>query len=180
MGNKIVYQDNDIIEFQANSNKLGDQIVIIDKDDWNIIEGYTWYPHKTNHSNLIYIVCTERKNKTKRNIRINRLIMGANTYNKIVDHKNGNTLDNRKSNLRICTNAENTRNGSIGKHNTSGYKGVSWFYLNNKWRSTIVVNYKQISLGLFSKKEDAAKAYNKAAKKYHGEFAKLNKILKNI
>ncbi len=93
-----------------------------------------------------------------------------------VDHKNGDTLDNRKKNLRICTKKQNVTNQDIHKNNTSGYKGVSLYKLTNKWRAYICPNGKFISLGHFEDKRSAAKAYNKAAIKYFGEYAFLNQI----
>ena len=94
-----------------------------------------------------------------------------------IDHINGNSLDNRKLNLRICTNSQNLMNRGKNKNNTSGYKGVRLINSNKKWRAQI--QYKKIfyHLGCFEKRIDAAKAYNEAAIKFHGEFANLNKIV---
>ncbi len=95
---------------------------------------------------------------------------------KQVDHINGNPLDNRRENLRICENAENNRNKGLTKASTSGYKGVSLYKRSGTWRAYIVTNYKQKHLGTFDNPIDAAKAYNVAAIKFHGEFARLNDI----
>lgn len=105
-----------------------------------------------------------------------------------VDHINGKRLDNRKSNLRICSRTENNHNMRISKRNKSGAKGV--FHLTieyetkkgisrkDYWRASIMVDRKNIFLGTFSYNpnglERAKKAYNVAAKKYYGEFAYLN------
>jgi len=94
--------------------------------------------------------------------------------NMVCDHKDRNKLNNLDSNFRICTNAENLRNREKSKNNTSGFKGV--IKNRNKWRSVIRVNNELIQLGTFISKIEAARAYNLAAKKYHGEFAKLNRI----
>jgi hypothetical protein len=94
-----------------------------------------------------------------------------------VDHINGNTLDNRKFNLRICTAAENTKNTKLKSSNTSGYKGVAWHTGTNKWRAYIVLDNRQKHLGLFKTKEEAALSYNEAALKYHKSFARLNNII---
>ena len=95
---------------------------------------------------------------------------------KIIDHISGDGLDNRRSNIRCCTKSENLLNRRININNNSGYKGVSWFKVVKKWRAQI--QYKKIvyHLGTYDKRIDAAKAYNKAAIKFHGEFAKLNEI----
>lgn len=94
----------------------------------------------------------------------------------VVDHINGNTLDCRRGNLRACSNTDNCRNREMGKNNTSGYKGVRYTPKTGRWRGMIMVNRKNIHLGYFNTREQAAEAYNKAALKYFGEFAKLNII----
>ena len=88
-----------------------------------------------------------------------------------VDHINGNTLDNRRANLRICTNAQNMMNRGANSRNSSGFKGVSRAGHPTKWRAAIGVNYKTIILGFFNTPEEAHIAYCTAAKIDHGEFA---------
>lgn len=105
---------------------------------------------------------------------------------KMVDHIDGNGLNNLRSNLRFATMSQNIANSKVRKDNTTGYKGVSWFvgskHPNGVWKSKpswtarIGINGKRITVGYFATKEEAARAYNKAAIKYHGEFAKLNII----
>lgn len=93
----------------------------------------------------------------------------------IVDHINGDPRDNRRSNLRLATQSQNMRNQRKNKANTSGYKGVSHVNNNPKkpFRAYIVLNDKQIHLGLFATVEDAHAAYCEASKKYHGEFGRI-------
>jgi hypothetical protein len=92
-----------------------------------------------------------------------------------LDHVNGDKLDNRKENLRRATQQENLRNKAKTESKTSSkYKGVSWHSTANRWRAYIVVDYKQIYLGLFDSEEDAAVAYNVKASELFGEFARLN------
>jgi hypothetical protein len=90
-----------------------------------------------------------------------------------IDHINGNTLDNRKANLRICTRAENNCNIKRRKNNTSGYKGVSFDKRKKKWSAYISKNYKHYFLGYFVTPEEAYIAYCKASKKYHGEYGRI-------
>lgn len=112
-------------------------------------------------------------------IRMHRLITQVPSGVK-VDHIDMNRLNNCRNNLRFATQAQNLMNRGAPKNNTSGYKGVSWHTQNRNWRASINLAGKFISLGSFSTKEDAAKAYNEGALKYHGEFARLNKIEKVI
>ena len=94
----------------------------------------------------------------------------------VIDHINGNTLDNRKQNLQICTTRQNQMKKRMQKNNTSGYRGVCWNKNQHKWQGAIVYKRKHFHLGLFSTKEEAALAYNKKAKELFGEFAVLNSV----
>ena len=106
---------------------------------------------------------------------MHRVIMNC-PDGKEVDHINGNPLDNRKENLRICSHAENMRNSSIQKNNTSGYKGVYWNNERKKWQAQISIKNKVVPLGRFDDIKDAARAYNEAAKENYGVFARLNNV----
>jgi hypothetical protein len=94
----------------------------------------------------------------------------------LIDHINGNGLDNRRSNLRPCTHAENSRNSRKHRSLTSQYKGVSWSVSHNRWQVFIRSGGSNQHLGNFKSEIDAALAYNKAAMALHGEFACLNEI----
>ena len=93
------------------------------------------------------------------------------------DHINGDRLDNRRSNLRVCTRAQNTHNQKVSKANSSGYKGVHWHKHDKRWRTQIKTGGKKIYLGNFHSKEYAALAYNRGALQYHGAFANLNYVV---
>lgn len=86
------------------------------------------------------------------------------------DHIDHDRLHNCKSNLRVCTHRENQGNRKIAINNTSGFKGVSFYRPQKKWKAVI----SDIYLGYFTTPEEAAQAYDKAAIDYYGEFAKLN------
>jgi hypothetical protein len=93
------------------------------------------------------------------------------------DHINHNGLDNRKTNLRICTTSQNAQNRPKDTRNISGYKGVGRCMsrgCNYEWRAEIKINGKKIHLGLFHSPEKAALAYDKAARNLFGEFALTN------
>ena len=93
------------------------------------------------------------------------------------DHIDGNKLNNRKLNLRICRNSQNRCNMRLHIDSTSGYKGVAWHKGTNKWQARIRVNDKTLWLGLFENAADAARVYDNAALRLHGEFAKTNKMI---
>lgn len=95
----------------------------------------------------------------------------------IIDHVNRNRLDNRKENLRFCTKSENASNTKKSKNNTSGFRGVIWNPLNKNWNAQIMKDRKNIYLGTFADKREAALAYNKAAIELHGKFATLNSVI---
>jgi hypothetical protein len=89
----------------------------------------------------------------------------------VVDHIDGDRLNNRRSNLRLCTRAENTRNQRLSCKNTSGYKGVTFNKANGKWTSQIMLNKKRKHLGSFNTPQEAYAAYCAAATIHHKEFA---------
>lgn len=92
-----------------------------------------------------------------------------------VDHVNGNGLDNRRENLRMATQAQNSRNARKRSPGTSRYKGVNKDATSSPpWRARIRVNYRLICLGRFSTEEEAARAYDEAARRHFGEFACVN------
>lgn len=93
-----------------------------------------------------------------------------------VDHINGNSLDNRKTNLRVCTHKQNCQNTKKQSNNTSGYKGVSFNKGKNKWKAYINIDRRQVFLGYHNEIKDAARKYNEAAIRYFGEFARINKL----
>ena len=87
-----------------------------------------------------------------------------------IDHIDCNGLNNRLSNLRLCTQFQNKLNSAKPKTNTSGYKGVCWQKRLQKWQTRCVANGKRIHLGYFTDKEEANKVYQEFAKLNHGEF----------
>lgn len=141
---------------------------IIDDDDYEKFSVFKWYADASRKSEIRAVRSINRKGRIIR-ITLSREIMNAAKGYK-VDHINHNTLDNRKSNLRLCTQAQNTRNRIKPSTNTSGFKGVSKQKNMEKWRAAIAGYY----LGLFKSKEEAARAYDRKAKELFGEFASVN------
>ncbi len=110
-------------------------------------------------------------------ILLHHLIMGFPPKGMVTDHKDGNRGNNRRSNLRFCTNTDNVRNSAIKRNNMTGYKGVSYDKRRNTWVARIYVNGVDKHLGSFNTPEQAAIAYDNAAIAIHGEFARTNKML---
>lgn len=92
----------------------------------------------------------------------------------LVDHINGNPLDNRRSNLRITDKRGNAQNSAKHKDASSYFKGVTWDKSRRKWMVQIVIDGVRTHLGRFAIEEDAARAYDEAAKQHFGEFARCN------
>jgi len=136
---------------------------LIDDDDYAEIAQYKWC-----YSSVGYALRRTRKSELGggKNLYLHRQLMRP-EKGKQVDHINGDTLDNRRSNLRVCTSKENSRNW-IKK----GPRGIT--FSKGKWVAQITVDYKNHNLGRFKDKEDAMRAYDVAAKLYFGEFAQLN------
>lgn len=140
-------------------------MVKVDREDYELLSRHKWYLSPKGYA----IGKIDRKM-----LLMHRLIL--NPGNNQTDHINGDKLDNRKENLRMCTNAQNQMNKGLQSNNTSGYRGVYWNKARNRWGAVIKLNGKQKHLGQHRKIEEAALAYNKSAKELFGEFAYLNKI----
>lgn len=144
---------------------------IVDDEDFEELSKYKWYVMTNGKGDYIY---ASREHKT---ITMHRYIMRFSLGDKnVINHINGNTLDNRKQNLRIVSKSESQFYKKKRLNCTSKYKGVHWHRAANVWRSQITINNKNIYLGSFNYEIEAAISYNEAAKKYFGELAKLNEI----
>jgi hypothetical protein len=144
---------------------VGGKISLIDPEDLPIFEAGLW--RLWSHG---YVAQRRRDESGKRVVTLfHRVIIGAKP-GEMVDHVNGNPLDNRRCNLRICTHAENMRNRKMAKHNRSGIKGA--YRHGQKWVSEIVANGVRYRLGTFDTPQAAGAAYAEAASRLHGEFAR--------
>ena len=140
---------------------------IVDDEDYERCSQFKWHLNAQG-----YAIHDSKKSDGARTItRLSRFIMAAPGHLD-VDHIHGNLLDNRKSELRLCTRQQNCCNRGKSPTNTSGYKGVSWHKRARSWTAQIHLNQKKIHLGYFKDILDAAAAYADAAKKFHGEFAR--------
>ena len=138
---------------------------LIDLDDVDKVKHIKWSRSDLQRSTYY---CRSNDKKWKR---IHRLILNLEDPNLVVDRINHNGLDNRKCNLRICTNAQNICNCKVPKNNKSGIKGVYWSNSKNKWCAQVTINNKTKLIGRFDNYNDAIQARLKAEKEYYGEFA---------
>lgn len=141
------------------------KVTFVDDEDYEKLNQHKWH--------CTYYGYAARRSNNKI-LYMHRELMGNPSL--LVDHKNRDPLDNRKSNLRLCDKRLNASNSKINTRNSSGYRGVYWSKPRSKWIAAIQHKGKMFNLGGFSSIKDAAKAYNHAAKKYRGEFATLNEI----
>ena len=186
-------------ELVIESKKNGTFVVLYDEEDEELIKAHTWnvqvksngkayvattLPADPDSDDWYYGIRTEkgregkpyrrRKNHAKM---LHALIMNT-PKGMFTDHINGDPLDNRRSNLRICTVSENNRNAPNHRDGTSGYKGVC--YIKDcpsrikRWRAVVNYNKKAFYLGIFATAEEAARAYDAKALELHGEYAYLN------
>ena len=165
------------MEFIIKSRKYGEIIVLIDEDDFEKVSKHKWRVLNDTKRNVLYIRTSYWEGEQRKDLFIHRLIMNT-PKGLMTDHINGNPLDNRKSNLRICTNSENQHNSIKHRGNkTSIYKGVSYYKRDKNWECRIIVNKEPVRLGKYKTEDQAALAYNVAALQHFGEFARFNNVM---
>ncbi len=151
-------------KIQLSGWKKPRKYAIIDDADEDLLSPFKWWAD-------IYGYVIYKKDGCK-TISMHRLIMQpAPGY--VVDHINGDTLDNRRSNLRICSRAKNSQNRAMNSNNASGYKGVTFHKKTGRWQANIGLQYKLIYLGLFDSAKLASDAYEAAAREHFGEFVRV-------
>ena len=163
--NRTNRDPNEIIEHEDYAeivlyNKKQEEVsrALIDLEDIDKVKDLKWYMDDRGYAF-----------NGKKRILLHRLVMDC-PDDMIVDHINHNRLDNRKCNLRICTQHQNSMNQNKRSNNTSGYTGVLWDKAKNKWMARIKVNYKQIFLGYYDTLEKAIEVRKQAEIKYFGEY----------
>lgn len=140
-----------------------------DLEDYDLIKDYGWYKHTIKRkSGTEYYALEARIPGEDKHIRMHQLL-GCKGY----DHIDRNTLNNKRSNLRLCNHSQNAMNTDIWINNTSGTRGVYYSKDNKKWFSMIVVDYDRKFLGYYDRKEDAIIARQEAERQYFGNFLNI-------
>lgn len=140
---------------------------IVDAEDFNRLSAMTWYIDGGRYASALV---------NGRKLPMHRIVLGI-FDSQSIDHINGNVLDNRKENLRPCNQMQNCWNRGLTTRNKSGFKGVYFKRSEGLYRAQIRANERLHSLGRFSCPKEAAAAYDAAAIRLHGEFAKTNRSM---
>lgn len=146
------------------------KFTIVDNKDYEWLNQWKWSFHSQGYAQRGSSV-----NGKKTNLKMHRVILNA-PKGIVVDHRNGDKLDNRRANIRLCTQAQNLWNAGISKQNKSGYKGVFWEKKTRRFIVRIRNRKDNLYLGSYRNLLEAVIVWNEAAKKYHREFARLNKL----
>ncbi len=147
------------------------KFALVDDGDYSFLSQWKWCAKEGN--NTFYAVRTDCI--TGRIIRMHRVLLDV-PNGIYADHVDMNGLNNQRLNIRLCTKSQNNCNRGTQSNNTSGYKGVNWHKKSKLFQVNIAYKNKQIYLGCYKSKHEAAKAYNKKALELHGEFAFQNII----
>lgn len=144
-------------------------VALVDAEDAAEVGKFKWYLkiHRDGHR---YAGRTERADGRRTEIKLHRFILKA-AKGDIIDHRDGDGLNNTRANLRLCTKAQNNYNTKTSKQSPFGLKGVNRYY--KGYRARIRINKKMVHLGIFQTAEEAHAAYCKAAEKLFGEFARF-------
>lgn len=145
------------------------KVALVDDDNYDWLAQYSWYASFSGHW---YAVTNVRLAGKKKKVYMHRMISGAKDPKTEIDHIDGDGLNNTRTNLRQATRSENMRNRSNQRNNTSGWKGV--YKGDKKFRAQIGIHRKSMHLGTFDTPEDAAAAYDRAARELHGVFSLTN------
>ena len=153
---------------------------MVDEGSYAFLNQWGWYclKNRKNYYAVRMVTAPKRERVRQKLIRMHNVILNT-PLTAICDHWDGDGLNNQIENLRIATYSQNSGN-SRKRDNLFKYKGYSYRKNSNKFIAKICVNYKVMHLGLFKTEEEAALAYNKAAKEFRGEYARLNVLDKAI
>jgi hypothetical protein len=148
-------------------------VSFVDDEDYDLVSLFNWYPFKSNTCPL-YARTEVIISGSRICFFMHRFILGLSPVDR-VDHRNGNGLDNQRSNIRVCTGLSNAKNRKLNVDSSTGFKGVTFEF--GKYRAQIHCDKRKFHLGMYDTPEEAALAYDDAARNLHREFARTNKDL---
>lgn len=149
-------------------------VTVVDDEDFDLANQFEWYASLS--KGAYYARCDKVIANKRARIYLHRILTAA-LPGETVDHRDRLTLNNQRRNLRTGTQIENMGNCGMQRHNTSGFKGVTYDKNRRKWIALIKKAFGTRRLGRFNSARDAAIAYDQAAVKKYGEFALTNKLL---
>jgi hypothetical protein len=150
------------------------KVALVDEADFSCASQWKWYAKLKKSTNSFYARRNQYQDGKHSIIELHRAITGLRPGDRRnVDHASRDTLDNRRGNLRVCTNGQNTQNSKRRSDNKSGHKGVYFHSQHKKWVAQIRVKGKAINLGMRDTPEEAAVLYREAAERHFGEFARF-------
>lgn len=175
--NYVIDEENHVAKIELHRKKGDSFWAIIDLEDLERVQSYpyAWYAKYQYLNKGFYVNASEYNPETKqsRTVFLHQFIMDA--KGRTVDHINGDTFDNRKSNLRIVEDSDNSKNRkSKNSNNTSGYRNVSWNKKDRKWVVQMQIDKRHKTLGAFDDVHEAGKFAEEMRQKYYGEFAGKN------
>lgn len=145
---------------------------LVDAEDYQRLSAFLWHYHKDKNALTPYAAASGGPNGTV--IRMHRFLKDVSDRLRYVDHRDGNGLNNRKRNLRVCPPHRNSANRRKNKNNTSGFRGVFYNKRRNRYVASICAQRKAITIGYYKTAIEAARARDLAAIQMHGDFAVLN------
>lgn len=143
---------------------------LVDDEDYDFLNQWKWHYHSMGYASRRKWIKGQNRQES---ILMHRFLMNT-PVGMDTDHINRNKLDNRRSNLQICTKGLNHQRAKLQSNNTTGYKGIVWYKPTNRWRVAIKFNKKGIHLGYFKELTEAISAYNNKALELFGSMAVLN------
>ncbi len=166
MAEKVVVQGKNCIVIPMSKGFKS----LIDIENFDVVKNFIWFPHKI--GNNFYAKAQVTRNGITKRYLLHQIVFG----NKGIDHINGDSLDNRKCNLRLANHSQNSMNAKKRFNCSSIYKGVSFKKDKKKWSSIIGKDSKRKLIGYFKTELEASIAYDREAIKLFGEFARLNHV----
>jgi hypothetical protein len=148
------------------------QVALIDDGDYELVSRLKWYAHWSSHTKTFYARTTVLVDGKWKGLLLHRMLLGLTDSSIHADHENLDTLDNRRSNIRVATRQQNSANRRAMATSKHGFKGVRWRKDRKRWIAVINSGKKQYRLGSFATAEEAHAAYAVAAPRFFGEFAR--------